>query len=192
MIRLLSRILITALFIPIAGLAQTASPAAAAGKIVWLNMDTTVISCDEGKGEFAKIQQFVDEKKAEMDTMRKEYESLKNQESVQGSKLTDEARADLQFQITQRETQLQRFQQDTQQEINNKRDRVYSYIIKRLQPVIEKIARDKSLSAVLLLNPNRDIWIDPTLDITDEIVKAYNAAYPVAKPKATAPASGTP
>ena len=181
MIRSLSRVLFAVLGMSLMCVSAIAAQNATAqtGKIVWINMETAILSCDEGKKEFAEIQKFVEEKTADLDAMRKEYESMKNQLSVQGSKLTDEARADLQYQISTKETQIQRFQQDTQAEINNKRDRITNYIVKRLQLVVDKLAREKGLAAVLVLDPNRDAWIDQTLDITDEMVKAYNATYPV-------------
>jgi len=181
MFRLLSCVLFAALCIPATGIAQ-------AGKIVWLNVDTAVLSCDEGKNEFGIIQRYVDDKNAEMGEMRKEYESLSNQLNVQGSKLTDEARADLEFQINQKESQLQRFQQDTKQEIGFKRDRAFSYILKRMQPIIEKAAKEKGYGAVMVLNPSRDAYVDPTLDITDELVKAYNATYPASPASPAKPA----
>jgi outer membrane protein len=134
----------------------------------------------------------VDEKNAELANMRKEYDTLNNQLSIQGEKLTDEARADLQYQITTKETALQRFQQDTQGEITNKRDRTGAYILKRMQPVIDKVARDRGYAAVLNMDPQRDIWIDETLNITDEIIKAYNATYPVSKPKPSTPPAVEP
>jgi outer membrane protein len=185
MIRLLSRILLAALSISIISILPIAAQNAAAqtGKIAWINMETAILSCDEGKKEFAEIQKYVEGKSAELDALRKEFENLKNQLSVQGSKLTDEARTDLEYDISTKETQLQRFQQDTQAEITNKRDRVFNYILKRLQDVIENVARAKGLAGVMWLNPNRDAWIDPTLDITDEMVKAYNATHPVTAAK---------
>ena len=152
-----------------------------------LGLDTIYIQAKKWKPESTvgrpEIQKFVEAKTAEMDEMRKEFESLKNQLSVQGSKLTDEARADLEYQITTKETQIQRFQQDTQGEINNRRDRATSYIIKRLQFVIDKVAREKGFAAVMVLRQDRDAWIDPSLDITEEMVKAYNAEYPVTAAK---------
>jgi len=192
MFRLLSCVLFASICLPATAISQTATAAAQMGKIGWLNVDTAVLSCDEGTDEFAEIQKFVDSKTAEMNDMRIEFESLQNQLSVQGSKLTDEARADLEYQITVSDTELQRFQQDTQSEINNKRDRAYAYIIKRMQPVIEKLARDKELAAIFVMNPNRDLWIDPTLDITDETVKAYNATYPVSPAKSATPPAAKP
>jgi Skp family chaperone for outer membrane proteins len=145
MIRLLSRIFIAATWISVAWMSQAAAQTAMplAGKIVWLNTEQAVFSCDEGKNEFMEVQKFVDEKNAELANMRKEYDTLNNQLSIQGEKLTDEARADLQYQITTKETALQRFQQDTQGEITNKRDRTGAYILKRMQPVIDKVARDR-------------------------------------------------
>ena len=143
MVRLLSCVLLVALWAPAACLGQT-------GKIVWLNVESAILSTDEGKKEFAVIQKFVDDKTAEMASMRSEFDSLKNQLSVQGSKLTDEARADLQYQISVKETDLQRFQQDTQREIDNRRDRATSGILKKLETVIDKVAREKGLDAVLV------------------------------------------
>jgi Skp family chaperone for outer membrane proteins len=191
MIRLLSRIFVAAVFVSGIGMAQAVAQTATpqAGKIVWVNAEQAVYSCDEGKNEYGEIQKYVDEKNTEMSNMRKEYDSLNNQLNVQGAKLTDEARADLQYQISVKETALQRFQQDTQADITNKRNRADAYILKRMQPVIEKIARERGYAAVLNLDAQsiRDIWIDETLIITDDVIKAYNATYPVSKPKPPTP-----
>jgi len=173
--------------------AQSASPAqsASAGpaKIAWLNLEQAVFSCEEGKKEFSEIQKFVDAKNAELEKLRKESDTLKNQLNVQGSKLTDEARIELEDQIDAKDTQLQRFQQDTQKEIDSQRVRTTNYLGKRLMPVIEKISKEKGLTAVFYYNPARDAWVDPSLTITEEVIKAYNAAYPV---EASAPTSAIP
>ncbi len=135
------------------------------------------------------MQKFVDKKNSELEALRKETETLRNQLQVQGSKLTDEARADLEEQIEAKDTQLQRFQQDTQKEIDGRRVRATNYIGRKMLPVIEKLSKEKGLSAVVYINPSRDAWIDPSLIITEEVVRGYNQAYPAgaAKP-AAAPA----
>ena len=150
-------------------------------------METAVFSCDEGKNEFAGIQQFVDGKNTELNDLKKGLESLQNTLSVQGSKLTDEARADMQYEITVKQTGLERFQQDTQTEINSKRDRAFAYVGKRMQLVIDKVARERGYAAVVNIDPQLVIWLDETQDITGDMVKAYNATYPVSKAKPSAP-----
>jgi Skp family chaperone for outer membrane proteins len=169
--------------------AATPSPAAITpAKIAWMNLEQAILSCDEGENLFSEIQKFVDEKNAELDNLRKEADNLRNQLQVQGSKLTDEARADLESQVETKDVQLQRFQQDTQKEIENRRVRTANYIGKRMQGLIEKISKEKGLSAVMIYNQNRDAWVDPSLNITEEIIESYNRAYPVGPSKTAAPA----
>jgi Skp family chaperone for outer membrane proteins len=143
-------------------------------KLAWLNLEQAILTCDDGKREFGGVQQYVDKK------------TLKNQLNVQGAKLTDEARADLEEQIESKDTYLQRFQQDTQKDIEGRRTRVVNAIGRKMIPVIEKIAKEKGLSAVLYINPTRDAYIDVSLIITDEVIKAYNMAYPAGAAKAPA------
>jgi outer membrane protein len=206
--RLLLSILFAAIWMPVLAMAQTPSqpPAAQApvvigtAKIGWMNLEQAVLTTDEGKNMVAEIQKYVESKNTENNNLRKELDTLRNQLEVQGSKLTDEARIELEEQIESKDTALQRFQQDTQKDIENRRLKMTNYLARRMQPVIEKLAKEKGVSAILIFNSSRDAYVDPSLNLTDEIVKAYNqangsgakAAAPVAAPK-TAPApSSTP
>jgi len=182
------------MLLPLLGVAQAPAGAAAApaaigpAKIAWINLEQAIFSTDDGKKEFGEVQKFVDRKNAELEALKKEVETLKNQLSIQGAKLTDDARADLEEQIEAKDTNLQRFQQDTQKEIDSRRVKTTNLIGRKMLPVIEKVARDKGLSAVVYINPSRDAYIDPALVITDEVIKAYNQANPGGAAKVPAPA----
>ena len=193
--RIVAILLPAALALATLALAQTPAPPAAApavignAKVVWFNLEQAIVSCEEGKQQFSVIASHVEQKNAELEGLRKELDALRNQLQVQGPKLTDEARADLEEQIDAKDTQLQRFQQDTQKDIDSRRVKAQNYIGRKLLTVIDKVAKEKGVTAVFILNPSRDAWIDPSLVITDEIVKAYNTAFPVAAAKpAAAPA----
>lgn len=169
---------------PAAAQAAPAAPVVVGpAKIAWLNLEQAILSCEDGKMQFAEVQRFVDRKNQELEALRKETDALKNQLQVQGSKLTDEARDDLESQIESKDTLLQRFQQDTQKEIDNRRIRVTNLIGRKMVQVLEKIAKEKGLTAIFYFNPQRDAWMDTSLFITDEVVKAYNQAFPVAAAK---------
>ncbi len=202
MSRSISSLLFGFLVMPILGLAQNPpaaqQPAASAqpavigpAKVAWIDLQSAIFGCDEGKQELGKVQQYVEKMNATLEGKKKASDALKNQLQVQGQKLTDEARADLEEQIETSDTDLQRFQQDTQKEIDNRRMKAMNYVGRKLLPVVEKIAREKGLSAVLYYNPQRDAWVDPSLVITEEVIRAYNAAYPAGAaktPAAPAPA----
>ena len=195
--RLMLPVLIAALWMPGLSLAQApaesqAAPTAAAiqpAKIAWINLEQVIFTCDEGKIRFSEVQKFVDDKNTELDNIRKDLEKLRNQLSVQGSKLTDDARADLESQIAEKQTAMQRFQEDTQKEIESRRMRVTNYIGKRMQAAIEKVAKEKGFSAVLFFDPARDAYVDPALNLSEEVVKNYNQLYPISAAKAPAAAA---
>lgn len=156
-------------------------------KIAFMNIQQAIATSDEGKRESAVLQQYVDAKSAELQKLQKEAEGLKTQLEVQGSKLTDEARAELADQIESKDTNLQRFQQDTQKDIDSRRQKLQNAIARKMLTIIEKVAKEKGLSAVQFLDVAQIFgYVDPSLVITDDVVKAYNIAYPAA---AAAPAA---
>jgi outer membrane protein len=196
MSRLITRVLFAALWLPMIGMAQTSTPAPAPppfpstpAKIAWIDLDTAIFNCDQGKKEFGDLQKYLDAKKVEMDNLRKELETLQRQLDAQGSKLTDDARADLEEQLETKNTNLQRFQQDAQKDVDARRQRIGNTIGKKMLPVIEKVAKEKSIGAVAIFNPNRDAYVDPSLVITEDVVKSFNQTYAAgaAKPESTTP-----
>ncbi len=160
---------------------QTAAAVGAGGpsKLAYVNIQLAIVSSDEGKKEDANLQQIIDAKSAELQAKQKELETLKSNFDVMSAKLSDEARADKAEEIDLKDTALQRFQQDTQKDIDNKRQRWQQTIAKKMLAVIERVAKEKGLDMVEFFDLNRDGYVNPSLFITDDIVKAYNLAYPV-------------
>jgi Skp family chaperone for outer membrane proteins len=165
---------------PPAPAAQAAAPAVIGpAKIAFMSIQAAIATCDEGKKEASILQQYVDAKSAELQGRQKKLEALKTQLDVQGSKLTDEARADLADQIENEDTAVQRFQQDTQKDIDSKRQKLQNAIARKMLPIIEKVAKEKGVNVVQFLDVAQIFgYVDPTLVITDDVVKAYNVAYP--------------
>jgi Skp family chaperone for outer membrane proteins len=160
--------------------AQAAAPVVIGpAKIGFVNIQQAIANSDEGKKEGAILEQYVNQKSAELQKMQKIAETLKNQLDVQGSKLSDEARQDLSDQIEAQDTSIQRFQQDTQKDIDSKRQKLQNAIAKKMLAVIEKVAKEKGLNIVQFVDVTNIIgYVDPSLLVTDDVVKAYNVAYP--------------
>jgi outer membrane protein len=160
---------------------QTAAAVGTGGpvKLAYVNIQLAIVSSDEGKKEDANLQQIIDAKSAELQARQKELETLKSNFDVMSAKLSDEARADKAEEIDAKDTALQRFQQDTQKEMDSKRQRWQQTIAKKMLAVIEKVAKERGLDMVEFFDLNRDGYVNPSLLITDDIIKAYNLAYPV-------------
>ncbi len=68
-------------------------------RIGLVNPDQLMLTCDEGKRDFGDLQKYVDQKNNEGSALTKEATALKQKLDVQGNKLTDEARLELQDQV---------------------------------------------------------------------------------------------
>jgi Skp family chaperone for outer membrane proteins len=161
--------------------AQAAAPAVIGpAKIAFVNVQAVVATCEEGKKEEATLQQYIDVQTKVLQDKQKALEALRNQFDIQGSKLSDDARQDLADSIDVKNTELERFQQDTQADINKRRQKYQTMIARKLLTVIDRLAKDKGLNIVQFIDPNRDAYVDPSLVITDEVIKSYNQVFPVA------------
>jgi len=178
--------IVAVLMLPAIGIAQTTGQTAIhppSVKIGWMDAEQAILTCDEGARTINDIQKYVDTKNNERDVMLRELEDLRAKLEVQAAKLTDEARMDLEEKARVAEVTLQRFVDDTQNDITNRRNRMVSTISSKMAPIIEKVAIDKSLDAILIYSPSqRDAWINPALFVTEDIIKAYNQAYPAGAP----------
>ena len=188
--RILLVALVAALTLPIAGIAQTATQPAATQtavhaptvKIGWMNVEQAIVTCDEGARIYNDMQKFVDAKNAELDAMKREADDLRTKLEVQGSKLTDEALFELEEKANTAEVKLRRFSEDTQNDITNRRNRLYNAISTKMGPIIEKVAIEKGFDAITIFDPQRDAWVNPGLNVTEDVIKAYNQAYPAGAP----------
>jgi len=184
--QLLLATLVVTLTLPVTGMAQTAdltSVHTPTIKIGWMDAEQAVLTCDEGIRAINDIQKFIDTKNNDRDVMLRDAEDLRAKLEVQASKLTDEAYMDLEEKAHIAEIKLQRFIEDTQNDITSRRNRMVSSISAKMGPIIENVAIDKGLDAILIYSPSqRDAWVNPALFVTDDIIKAYNQVYPAGAP----------
>jgi len=189
---------IVALALPVAAMAETSPP-----KIGVMNVLRAIVECSEGKQANEKFEA----KRDELSSKQKEIETLQQQLKSQAATLNDDARAGLTKSITQKTTDLQRSQEDAEKEFNELRNQIFNRIGSKLAPLVQQYAKEKNFTLVLDSSSQTTqlTYVDPATDITDDIVKRYDAmqvsstgSAPAAKPattvtpKAPAPATKPP
>lgn len=168
------------LVLPLITYAQTG----AALKIGVIDFARAIASSAEGKAAIMEFQKKVDSKKEELARKNSEIEQLQKQLNDQARTLNDDSRAALTKSIDGKTTDLQRSQQDAQKEFSELQGEIYNRIGGKIFPVIQQFAKDNSLTVVIDTSQqgNQLIYADPATDITEEIVKKFDA-----QPSATAP-----
>jgi len=171
----------------------------AQAKIGLLNVMRVMAECTEGKQVLGEFQKKVEAKKVELEKKNNEIQELQKQLQSQARTLNDESRAALAKNIETKTTELQRSQDDAQKEFGAMQNEILGRLGTKIAPVVQQFAKDNSFAIVVdASNQNSQvIYFDPSIDVTDEIIKkvdASQAAAPTPVPAAvpTTPAANKP
>ena len=144
-------------------------------KVAYVDIQKAVNECNSGKDakkaitkEVEKFQRLIVDRQKELQTMK---ESLEKQAPM----LTPDARATREKDYQNKLREFQRWGEDTQNEINQKRMEMERNISIGLQKVIQKVGADEGYTFILEKNENIVLYISKTIDITDRVIKAYDA-----------------
>jgi Skp family chaperone for outer membrane proteins len=183
--------------------AAAAAPAASAvAKVGIVNIQSAIVTSNEGQRDFSELQKKFDPKRQELEALNKEIEELQKKFNTQADKLNDEARNELLKQIDAKKKQMQRNYEDANADIQNQQNEIANRIGQKLIEVLDKYAKDHDYVVVLDVSGQQSpvLWAAASVDITKPVIEAYNTASGVAAPAktvgssapVTAPAAGVP
>jgi Skp family chaperone for outer membrane proteins len=99
---------------------------------------------------------------------------LENKLSIQRFTLSQESLEKLTQELERKRTESKRFLEDSQRDLYNLRIKLFNQIRKEVFPIIKEIGKEKGFSLILDMMECGAIYFDPSVDITDEIIKRYN------------------
>lgn len=144
-------------------------------KIACVDIHKAVNECNVGKEskntivkEAEKLHRQLTEKQKELQTMKESYDK-------QALMLTPDARATKEKEFQKKGREFQRWQEDAQNELNQKRAYAERSLYVSLQKVIKKIGADEGFTFILEKNENFVLYASQTIDITDRVIKALDA-----------------
>jgi outer membrane protein len=144
-------------------------------KIGYVDIQRAVNECREGVEakkalikEVEKFQRLTSDKQKELQTMK---DSLEKQAPM----LTPDARAAKEKEIQNKGRESQRWLEDNQNELNQKRAEMEENIRIGVQRVIQKIGADDGYTFILWKNEDLMPYVLKSLDLTDRVIKAYDA-----------------
>lgn len=186
-------------------LAQTPTPQAPApqapapqvpapGKIAVIDLQTAMVSTQEGEAAVGKLNaEFFQPRNAELEALQAEVQDLQNRLSQGANTLSETAQADLQKEIDAKNKTLQRKVEDFQAESDEQQRVVLDDLTAKMRAVLNDYLTSNGYSILLdARSPNSGlVWASETIDITPQVIEAYNKKHPVAG-TAPAPAAAAP
>jgi outer membrane protein len=188
-----------ALFATAAGAHAQAAPAATSGKTGVINIRQAIAQTAEGKQASAELQSQFAARQNELEGMNKQINDVRQRLETGTGKLSPDEASRLQRQGESMARQLQRKQDEYQEDVQGAQADVFDRIGRKMVDVLDRYARENGLVVVLDSSAQNTpvLFVSPNIDITQEIVKLYDNAYPAkagaaATPKPAAGGATTP
>jgi outer membrane protein len=178
---------------------SSAGTASSTGKVGVLNVRQAIIATSEGKQASAELQGQFTSRQTELENLNKQLADISQRLQANGDKLSPEEATRLQRQGEALQKQLQRKKEDYQEDVNASQQEVIDRIGRKMMDVLDRYARENAYVAIFDSSAQgAPIYVSNGIDVTADIVKLYDQAYPAkasantAKPAASKPASTTP
>ncbi len=151
------------------------SALAAEFKVAYVDIQKAVNESNAGKEAKKTITKEVEKFQGLVTGKQKELQTLKEALDKQALMLTADARSSKEKEYQNKLREFQRWGEDTQNEVNQKRLEMERNISIALIKVIQKIGTDEGYTVILEKNENIVLYASKSIDITDRVIKTYDA-----------------
>lgn len=150
-------------------------------KIGIINPQVVLQNSTKGKEVIERLRSLNMSKQKKYEAMQKEIDTLEKE--TLSPALNQDARDKKTLDLQNKRTDIKRFAEDAQKESMAMQQKEFENLQRELMPIIEKIAKSDGYSLVLDLNTAGVTYFEPAIDITELVIKAYDALVPVAAKK---------
>jgi len=168
---------------------KSAAAADSGSRVGAINLRQAIANTAEGKQASAKLESQFLARRKELESLNKQIGDLQQRLASGANTLSDEEKARLTLQGQRLTQQLERRQNEFQEDLNNAQSDVINTIGRKLVDVVVHYAPSNGYGAVLDNSSQNTPVLFASSDITQDIVRLYDEAYPV---KGAAPAGVTP
>lgn len=180
---------------------QTPTPAAgpAPTKIAVMNIQAALAATKDGQAALDELdKKLIQPRRKDIEAKQADLKDLQEKLSRGGNTLSQAAKDDMQRQIDQKNTRLNRDMQDAQSELEEEQQKIVTDLLGKMNPIVEKYLNENGFAILFdVSDPQRSgvFWAATAVDITGAVVDLYNKAAPTtapAKPGSSAVKPATP
>ena len=156
--------------------------AAAQSKVAVINLQKAVLESAEIKAASAAMEARYKPRVTQIETLDKEIAAISQNLQSNAGKLTAQAEADLNAQGTKKQRDAQRMRDDLQADVDRDRNEILQRSAGKMSDVLKKLAEEKGYDIVV--DAPYAPYFKASLEITNDLIAAYDKAYPAAAPPA--------
>jgi outer membrane protein len=163
-------------------------------KIAIIHVQNAILSTKDGQKAAADLQATFNPRQQDMEKKQAELTALQDQLRKGSATMSEDAKTKLMRDIDATTTRVNRDRQDAQSDLDEAQGKVMQELGGKMMAVLEKYATANAFALVLdVSNPQTPVlWAASAVDITNDIVKLYDQAYPGVAAAPAAPAARPP
>jgi outer membrane protein len=156
--------------------AQTAAPA----RIGIIHAQAAILGTKDGQKAAADVNTKFAPRQAELEKKKSSIEAKEDQLRKGQATLSEDNKTTLMRDIDQGKKALQRDSEDAQADLEQEENKVYNELGSKLYAVVDKYAKENGFALIVDVSPQTQpvFWAADAVNITNEIVKLYDKAYP--------------
>ena len=174
----------------------TAPGSSSGAKVAVINIRLAIGSTAEGKQATAELQSQFAPRQNELENLNKQINDLRQQLAANQTTWSDEQKAKAQTQGQRMTAKLDRMNNELNEDAQAAQSDVVDRIGRKMMDVLDRYARENGYGVVVDTSAQGSpvLYASPSIDITQDIIKLYDQAYPLkaAATPAAKPGSATP
>src|SRR5512139_3856790 len=144
-------------------------------RIAYIDIQRAINECNAGKEAKKVITKELEKVQRSNADKQKELQTMKETLDKQAPMLTSDARTAKEKEFQGRVRDYQRWVDDSQNEMNQKRIEMERNISNALVKVIQTLGADEGYTLILEKKEKIVLFVSKTIDITDRAIKAFDA-----------------
>lgn len=148
-------------------------------KVGVINSEQVLQQTEEGKRELVRLNGVLEGKRKTQETKTAELQRLQEQFTNQRHTLNPETGAEMQREISRKQLELNRLQEDDRLEVQDLQQGVFNRVAGKLQRIVNDYGQQNGYGLILQRSSSQ-VFVNPGLEITQEVIKIYDAKHPVA------------
>ncbi len=144
-------------------------------KIAYVDIQKALEMTKSGQKVQKEFKGEVDDEQKQIDKKKTEYERIKETLDKQKSSLNEKAVREKEEDLISIEKELKRSFQDSQEKLRRKNATLVGELVKKMRTLVEALGKEKGYTLIVEKNSQFLLYADPELDLTDEVVKKFDA-----------------
>jgi outer membrane protein len=142
-------------------------------RLAFVDIQRALNDCRAGKQARATFRSRIEQVQSQLEREQNQVEDLKRQLEQKGALMQPEQRQNLEDDYTKKMRQFQDNVKNTREEMQQKDNQVTGAIVRDLATVVRQISQKGGYTMVM--EKGSLLWAIPSIDITDEVIRAYDA-----------------